>query len=30
MNAWTVFLLLFIAIYTYRFAGKTGWHSKGL
>ena len=29
-NAWTVFLLLFIAIYTYRLAGKTGWHSKGL
>ena len=29
-NAWTVFLLLFIAIYTYRFAGNTGWHSKGL
>ena len=29
-NAWTVFLLLLIAIYTYRFAGKTGWHSKGL
>mgnify|MGYP001640002215 CR=1 FL=1 len=23
-------MLLFIAIYTYRFAGKTGWHSKGL
>ncbi len=29
-NAWTVFLLLFIAIYTYRFAEKTGWHSTGL
>ena len=29
-NAWTVFLLLLIAIYTYRFAGITGWHSKGL
>ena len=29
-NAWMVFLLLFIAIYTYRLAGKTGWHSKGL
>lgn len=29
-NAWTVFLLLLIAIYTYHFAGKTGWHSKGL
>ena len=25
-----MFLLLLIAIYTYRFAGKTGWHSKGL
>ena len=23
-------MLLLIAIYTYRFAGKTGWHSKGL